>query len=373
MNCDMKEQKAVCHLTSVHPANDTRILYKECMTLSQAGYQVTLVAKYAPVDAGSSIQIQFLNTAGSRLWRMTRTAAEAYKSAKAQDADIYHFHDPELIPVGLLLKWQGKKVIYDVHEDLPRQIMTKDWIPKPLRKLVSRISERIEHCAARKFDAVVGATPHICERFRPLNKRTINVNNYPLLRELHTPETGWTHKERAVCYVGGINRIRGIFEIIEAMKLVDARFLLAGTFSDAAEYEKAHRHPGWQKVNELGQVDRKGVKCVLSRSLAGLVVFHPAPNHINAKPNKMFEYMSAGLPVIASDFPLWREIVEGSRCGICVDPLDPDDIAGAINWIIDHPDEAKKMGDNGRKAVEKKYNWELEEEKLLSLYGELLG
>jgi len=107
--------------------------------------------------------------------------------------------------------------------------------------------------------------------------------------------------------------------------------------------------------------------------MAGLVLYHPVPNHTDAQPNKLFEYMSAGIPVISSNFPLWKEIVEGHQCGICVDPLKPDEIAKAIQWILDNPEKAKKMGENGRRAVEEKYNHTVEEKKLLTLYKLLLS
>jgi glycosyltransferase involved in cell wall biosynthesis len=125
-------------------------------------------------------------------------------------------------------------------------------------------------------------------------------------------------------------------------------------------------------VEALGFLDREGVRDVLHRAVAGLVTFLPLPNHIDAQPNKMFEYMSAGVPVIASHFPLWREIVEGNRCGICVDPLQPAAIAEAIDFLIANPLEAERMGRSGQKAVQERYNWAIEEQKLLAFYGALL-
>jgi glycosyltransferase involved in cell wall biosynthesis len=195
------------------------------------------------------------------------------------------------------------------------------------------------------------------------------VNNYPILSELYVPDVDWTQKERAVAYVGGINKIRGIFEIVESLNQTDAKLLLAGKFSDVVQRDAVLAMPDWSRVEELGQLDRKQVAQMLARAMAGLVLFHPAPYHIEAQPNKMFEYMSAGLPVIASNFPLWRTIIEGNDCGLCVDPLNPTAIAKAIQWLIEHPEDAKRMGENGRKAVEKKYNWETETASLLNLYG----
>jgi glycosyltransferase involved in cell wall biosynthesis len=125
-------------------------------------------------------------------------------------------------------------------------------------------------------------------------------------------------------------------------------------------------------VNALGFLSRQEVKTLLAESMAGIVTFLPVPNHIDAQPNKMFEYMSAGLPVIGSHFPLWKEIIEGNNCGICVDPNQPEEIGKAIQYIFDHPKEAENMGINGIKAIEEKYNWRAEEQKLISTYQSIL-
>ena len=130
--------------------------------------------------------------------------------------------------------------------------------------------------------------------------------------------------------------------------------------------------PSWEKIDALGYLDRKAVRDVLARSMAGLVTLHPIVNYIDALPVKMFEYMVAGIPVIASNFPLWREIIEGNKCGLCVDPLNPSEIAKAIDYILTHPEEAQRMGENGLKAVKEQYNWSVEEKKLLALYEQLL-
>ena len=111
----------------------------------------------------------------------------------------------------------------------------------------------------------------------------------------------------------------------------------------------------------------------MNAPIAGMVIFRPVPNHINSQPNKLFEYMSAGIPVIASNFPLWQQIVEGNKCGLCVDPLNTRAIAEAIDYMVEHPEEAEEMGQNGREAVLEKYNWEIEEQKLLSFYQQVLN
>ncbi len=360
-------------MTSVHARYDIRIFHKECVSLAKAGYDVTLIVADGKGDEeknGVTI-VDVGQKPKSRIKRMVLTVTKVYKAAKRKDADVYHFHDPELLPVGWFLQPKGKKVIYDAHEDVRLQILNKYWIPNMLRKTVSKIAGFVEDFFSKRFEACVCATNTISQRFQGIAKQTVVVNNYPISAELFATDLSWEKKERSVCYVGGITRARGIRELLEAITKTDAHLILAGEFQSKAEYEEARKKPGWDKTQALGFIGRSEVAEVLKRSMAGMVTFHPFPNHINAQPNKMFEYMSAGLPVIASHFPLWKEIVEGNKCGICVDPLSPEEISEAINWILDHPAEAAEMGKRGRAAVLDKYSWEREEQKLLKLYKAL--
>ena len=359
----------VCHFTSVHPYKDTRIFLKECATLVASGYEVHLVAPDAPDQVINGLNLHSVQSpSGGRLARMTKMVWSVYQKVRALNADIYHFHDPELLPLGLILKWTGKKVIYDTHEDVPRDILTKTWIPAGLRKLISRVFEVFENFAAKQMSFVITATPFIQKRFAKITAKSQAVNNYPILDELEYGDQDWGQKERAVTYVGSITAIRGIMEMVEAIGQTEAKLLLGGQFSPAQLRNQVVTLPGWERVEELGQLRRSEVARVFSLCCAGLVLLHPGPNHTDAQPNKLFEYMSAGIPVIGSNFPLWREIIEGNKCGICVDPLDPADIAAAISWLIEHSQEAQAMGDNGRKAVREKYNWGTEGKTLVAIY-----
>ncbi len=362
----------VCILTSVHSPFDIRIFDKEANSLVQAGYDVTLIAPHDKDKIVDGIRIVPLPKPKKRVERMTKTVWEVYRKALGVDVNIYHFHDPELIPIGLLLKRQGKRVIYDVHEDVPRQNLSKPYIPAVLRKPISGMIEALEAFSARRFDGVITATPFINRRFLELGANAVNVNNYPLASELALAENQWEKKEKVVCYVGGIAKIRGAFEMVEAIGKTKYRLLLAGNIEPDIE-NGLKQMPGWQHVEALGFVDRKVVMATAARSMGGLVLLHPTINYIDALPIKMFEYMSAKIPVIASNFPLWKEIVEGAECGICVDPLNPEEIAEAIQFIVEHSAEAEQMGKNGRKAVEERYNWCMEEKKLLLLYEEIIG
>ena len=222
---------------------------------------------------------------------------------------------------------------------------------------------------------MVGATPVITDKLARINPKSYNINNYPILGELELPSsTDWSTRHDEVCYLGGIAEIRGIKELVDALSYVSSvRLNLAGRFSENSTELDVKANAGWEHVNVLGFINRKEAANILARSKAGIVTFHEYPNHVDAQPNKMFEYMSAGLPIITSNFPLWKEIVEGNFCGICVDPRDSSAIAGAISYILENPEEAKRMGSNSLRAVKERYNWTAEEKKLISMYKRTLS
>jgi len=251
--------------------------------------------------------------------------------------------------------------------------LSKPYLRPVSARILSAATSLFERYACHRFDGVVAATPFIRDKFLAINPNTVDINNFPLIGELEST-VPWAEKQDEVCYVGGIGAIRGVRELVHACEFLQspARINLAGSFYEPTVAVEVKSYPGWSRVNELGFLDRAGVRDVLRRSVAGLVTFHPLPNHIDAQPNKMFEYMSAGIPVIASNFPLWREIIEGNECGLCVDPLDPKAIAAAIDHLVKNPDLARRMGEHGRQAVLSKYNWAIEEKKLCAFYAGLM-
>lgn len=369
----------ICHLTTVHKPEDIRIFVKECQSLAKAGHDVTLLVANGPTYEKYGVRIVGVPIeASNRLKRMANGIRAMIHAALALDADVYHFHDPELMIAGLSLTKHGKKVIYDVHEDVPEQVLSKHWIPGPLRKLVSVAVRRFEKYAASRFAAVVTATPTINARFKTYNRNAVTIHNYPILDELIDESIDLAAKpfdNGQIVYIGGISDLRGIREMVEAMKGLnekrDATLLLAGPFLQAALEPEMKAHVGWQHVDYRGVIDREQVKNVLMESSVGLVLLHPEPRYVVSYPIKMFEYMSAGIPVVASNFPIWRDIVEGNDCGVCVDALKVDDIICAVNYLLENPDRAREMGMNGRKAIETIYNWEAESVRLVELYASL--
>jgi glycosyltransferase involved in cell wall biosynthesis len=369
----------VVHMTSVHSALDGRIFRKECRSLQRAGYDVTIVGPYREDTVADNVRIRSVQRDERRLARMTRTVWRVYNEARKQNADVYHFHDPELIPIGLLLRAKGKRVIYDIHEDMPKDIMSKHYLPIWSRRMVAWVAERIENTTCGQFSALVAVTPSIANRFLPMNENTIIVHNYPFLEELlaeSRDQFSWESRRHSMAYVGGITAQRAIREMVHSMALLPeslpATLELAGNeIPKDAHPEELYRHAGWKRVKHHGILDQFATFRLLHNVRGGLVLFHPEPNHCEAMPQKIFEYMGAGLPIIGSDFPLWRRLLGDAGCAILVDPKDPAAIARSIEYLLTHPKEAEQMGRRGRALVLDQYNWNSQAEKLLNLYSGL--
>jgi glycosyltransferase involved in cell wall biosynthesis len=373
-----KGARKIVHLTSVHPAFDVRIFHKECKSIARAGYDVTLIAAHDRDETVDGVRMKAMVPPSGRISRMLRTTWAICRQAIREDADLYHFHDPELIPVALVMRIRGKKVIYDVHEDVPADILTKQYIPRHFRRPISWLAGLVEKKSSRYFSAVVTATNPISRRFRFRKAGTVVVSNYPVLDQEWDPRVpSWSHRTgSSIVYAGLLSEDRCIREIVEAMNLVPpslgATLNLAGGFSPPAYAREVTAAQGWQKVNSLGVVSRSDLSLLLNSARAGLCIYRPDPNCVEAAPNKLFEYMYAGIPVIASDFPGFHAIVNSVKCGLLVDPLDSKGIARAIEYVLTHPEEAEQMGRRGREAVSRTFNWASEEDKLLALYASLL-
>ena len=371
-------KRAVCICTTAHPAKDTRIFYREGHTLVRAGYDVTLVAPYPEKETVEGVRILPLRASRSRLRRILFAPIRVMVRARRLRVDVYHLHDPELIPLGILLRLFRKKVVLDLHEDLPEQILSKEWLPSLLRwplSVVVRFGLRLV-CSA--FSGVVVATDHIAKTIKATSVAV--VRNYPPLRAVATNRTPVSQDSGAmVCYVGGLTVTRGILELLGAIiDLPESYNVSLRLIGRPQTAEMEDRIASAVKLFEgrlewLGWQDPEMVWRLLSKCDIGVVCLHPVPRYQVALPVKLFEYMAAGLPVIASDFKLWRDIIESADCGVCVDPLDSSAIAAVIMKLASDPIRRAEMGQNGMQAVRTIYNWESESVRLIALYERILG
>lgn len=366
----------VCHMTSAHAPEDDRIFHKECVSLKKAGYDVYLVEQGDTYEKNGVHIIGIGNVNGGRLKRIFRVTKNIYQRALEIDAEIYHFHDPELIPYGLKLRRKGKKVIFDSHEKYTEQMKDKPYLPKWVSRWIAKCYGIYERHALKQLDAVIfpctmdGKNP-----FKGQCKRSAIISNAAILGEFfdrYSPE--YPKKEDMVCYIGGLTEERGITNDIKAAYRAGATLALAGPFS-SEEYEASLREMAeYSCVEYRGQLNRESVAALLSESCIGLCTLLNRGQYlkIDTFGIKVFEYMSLGLPVILSDSPYNQRMIKQYQIGICVNPENVDEIATAIRYLLDTPEEAKRMGDNGRRAIKKEFNWGVEEKKLFALYEDIL-
>lgn len=365
----------ICHLTSVHFRYDSRIFHKQCVSIVNSKNIATLIlADGKGNDVVEGVNIVDVGLLQGRINRIFRSTELIYREALNLNADIYQIHDPELLYVALKLKKNKKRVIFDSHEDSKKTMLFKPYLRPPFSIIITKAYVNFERFVCKRLDGVIGATPFIESIFKNISKNVININNYPILNKLQS-NMSWDEKKAEVCYVGSISTLRGLKEVVKSLELIksEVRLNLVGDFAYNKIETGLKELYGYKKVNHYGYVDSKEVQRVYFRSIAGIVTLHPIPTYLESLPIKMFEYMAAGIPFIISDFPYWRDILKGCECCIFVNPLDPEEIAKAIDYFANNVDEAKKMGERGKDLVFKKYYWDKEACKLLNFYYSILA
>lgn len=365
----------ICHISTAHPTYDTRIFHKQCRTLAKEGYETYLIISGSKDEIVDGVRIISLPERNDRVYRIKEKRKIALKKAKEIDADVYHFHDPELLPIGNKLKKMGKKVIYDVHEDVPKQILTKEWLKTEfIRKFVSKSFNGYEKKIAKTFDRIICVSEDIADNFRKNDVNQVSiVRNFPVIRDIdEVPPIDLEKNCPVVIYAGGLTKIRGIKQIIEAIELLDGKvkLWLLGAWENEKYMNECKACKGWSYTEYFGTIPQKEVYRYMKMADIGIVNFLPMDNHIKALPNKPFEYMACNLPMIMSNFDFWKSFFKG--CFEPVDPANPKEIAQAIREVLRDEEKMNQMGSNGKKLVMDKYSWEAESESLLNVYNELL-
>lgn len=373
---------SVCLLTNVHHPLDQRIFYKQALSLVRAGHRVVVVGPGPAILAGcrEGVEIRTVPLPSSS-WARLCNLGRVLLAGWGTRAQIYHLHDPELLPVGLLLRLLGKEVFYDVHEHFPQVALVRGWVPRWLRRPLAALVDRTERFSARWLSGVVGVVEEQGPRFR--HRPFAAIKNFPRL-EWFPPTNGQARTGAELIHVGSLSEDRGAFFLLEIMRLLgqthpQARLLTLGPFH-TARTEKVFR----ERLCAYGldgrvecrttAVPYRDLGSLIRASRIGLIPGQVSPKNLAPfVPTKLFEYLACGLPVVASALPSIQGFYTAADWGILVAPADAAAHAQAIANLLDHPEEARAKGGRGRVAVETRFNWAQEEQKLLAFYAHLEG
>jgi glycosyltransferase involved in cell wall biosynthesis len=361
----------VVALTTAHSATDDRIFYREAKTLAAAGLSICVVGRHPTSEVLDGIYIHALQTPRNRFSRLLM-GIHVLRITRRIRGKMYIFHDPELFAVGLILSMLGNKVVYDSHENVPKQVLQKPWIPLPVRYAIFPFVWAAEWLAAHLISGVIAAVPVIQRRFP--RRRTILVRNFPprMATEIMSSGVPIAARPDIAIYAGGLSRLRGIAEVVNAFAgLEKAELWLVGKFSDPS-FEEEIRQTAAPNVKCLGWKEFPEVLKLYNSAKIGIVTLYPEPNHRNSLPVKLFEYLGAGLPVVISNFPEFSEYSEG--CGIQVDPYSVDQVREAARRLfsLDHS-VLDQMSAVARDRARRLYCWEPEGERLVSFCCKLIA
>lgn len=363
-------------MSSVHYALDTRIFFKMCHALNNE-YDVSLIANHPQKETINNIQITPFKVFKNRRNRVFFSWILMFFKAIKINAKVYHFHDPELIPCGLLLRILGKKVIYDVHENIAEDIFDKPWIK--YQKTSYQIFNFFEKIAVKNFKIILAEKSYE-KRYKTLNANAVVIQNFCDLEFFEPFVKKEYHQTMNLFYIGIVLENRGILEILETVyelkkKGYPVHFHLVGElYSDLDQKIKKLEYFDTIKddVTFYGRLPLNKGYQLAERMDIGLCIIWPMKNSIESYPTKIFEYMAVGLPIITSNFDLYKELVEENNCGICVNPKSTKEIFYAVETLYTNVQKSEQMVKNGKNAVKNKYDWESQKQVLIRLYDEIL-
>jgi len=371
----------ICHLTTVHPRNDIRVFYKECMSLANFGYDINLVVADGKGDEFiGGVKVYDIGKQQGRLKRFFLSSLGCYKKALELNASIYHFHDPELLFVGLALKLKGFNVVFDSHELTGRQIKRKYYIPKLLRNITSSVFESIELGISKRLDAiVVPQEAEMVSYFEQSNTKVQVLSNYVSLSEYKNFESkrGLSNRRSIkLLYSGTISNDRGLSNMLDIIEYLDERFqlILVGSFASKIEQEQAKKHLGWQKVDYRGLLERCELSGVYQEADLGLILFNPVGQYkVSTSPLKLFEYLLYGMPVITPNYGSWPDFQIKHKVTFGEDVSNFTALGELIYNLVESDEKYCSISQDGRDVVQRLYNWGNESLKLNRLYEQILG
>lgn len=367
-------------LSSVHEALDPRIFHKEARTLAAAGFDVQLLARHTRDEVRDGVRIHALPEPRSRWDRPAQWRRLAWRVWRLRP-DAVHIHDPELLPLLLLLKRAlGVRAVYDAHEYYGEEVARRAWIPAPIRQPAARLTEWVEGYVARRIDAVVAVNEHMAAGFRRRGARSLAVHNFPPAEYFDLDAPVPPPDAPLVGYVGLLSPDRGLATVYAAARLLRAsvpaaRVRVTGRVDwDGLSPETPAEPAAWAAagVELAGVIPAADVPAALRGLAVGWVPFLDTGNNRRTIPLKLLEYMAAGRSVVASEIGYIAEIVRASGCGVLVPPGDAAAHAAALAALLTDPERARALGEAGRAAVRGRYTWAGEGERLVRLYRRLL-
>lgn len=365
-------KRPIVMLANGHPPFDTRIFVKEARTLVAAGYKVSIIVPHSHDEQREGVSIVAAPLIRSGFDKLVISPWNILnKALKQPSRAVFHIQDSDILVVGMLLKILGRKVIYDAHEDTPLQISYQHWLPDILKKPYAWFYYVLEKFCGWLFDAIIVAEPVISKYF-PQSKTHL-VRNFPIAASFQNhPLSPYHLRFKRLIHVGTLSKVRGLFEMVEGAKLamskIDFEFILGGKF---APLELEKEIVGTYPVQYVSWLSYAELVDSLFTSQIGIIIPHPIERYKTNYPVKMFEFMAAGLPVIASREGESAAFIEEGKCGILIDPKNVHEVADAILWLLMNTKEAEAMGKRGQDLIFHKYSWENEAQVLLKVFNSL--
>lgn len=370
----------ICHFTCAHEADDVRVFQKECVSLAKAGFEVYLVVPNAKSELVDGVHIVGVPSPSMNpIYRLFFLSRRVYRETCKIDADLYQFHDIELFRYGLKLKRRGKKVVFDSHENWIGYAEGIQWLPKWAKHLVKKYLVRQYSRYLKYFDRALSVSPHISTILSKYSGRVELVMNYPIIEAnglLDISDSNYIQRPNNVCYAGTVYEFSLQENIVKAITSIsDLKYLIIGNITEGYK-EKIIREDVNGQVVFVNYVDKNTLRSYYQNSIIGFALFDYVSN-LGGKVgslgvNKIFEYMAMGLPIICTDFDLWKDIVKKYDCGLCVNPHSINEIQSAVRFLLDNKLAAYNMGRNGQKAVLAEFNWDVERDKYIGIVKSIL-
>lgn len=367
--------KKVCIIHKVDML-DPRSFYKEGRTLLKAGYDVCILGLYRKDEIMNGIKLIGVKPPNRRLTRFLITNFNIFIRALKEKADIYHFHDLDFVPWAALLKiFRRSRVIYDIHEAYPEYMLIKSYLPMAFRRIISTLVYVMEHIVVTFYDAIVPNDNYVAEEFR--HENNVVIFNFPTMDFFKDGQQPFQNRKYDLFYHGTLPKyhFEAMMNIAERLNSENIKTIWGIVTHDKSVLSWARQEIEKRKLQSnfvfLPYVDYLNVSEYLNNVKIGIIPLPPFKKFLKNIPLKMFEFMGCGLPIVLSDLPPSRQFIYGENCAIAVEPDNIDEYVKGIKLLLNKPERAIEMGNNGKRLVFEKYNWSVEEKKLLRLYEKL--